>query len=504
MPDLFTHFSIAFAITAPFLGIKKAILAGIIALLPDLDALIHIHRSATHSIIIALTIIIPIIIIVKIKKPDHTKTMLLYTIALLTHPILDTFQTYTPILYPLITHSILINIKAGIYIDNTLTPYINTIIKTTPTTFTPFTQLDGPLIMEETFLPSLTLITIPLLYTLTTNQNSKKQTTEIINIKTQDIDPINIETTEETTTIDNIKDSITIVIPTLNEAEAIGKVIDELKQEGYNNILVIDGYSKDGTPDIARQKGAKVIYQHGKGKAGAIKTAIENINTPYILIMDGDYTYDPKDIIKMLQHADKYDEIIGRRTNTENIPILHRIGNKIINYTFNLLLGASLTDVCSGMYLLKTEAIKDAELKTTDFNIEVEIAAHMINYGKITEVPINYRKRIGKEKIRTWKSGYQIFKTVFWLARSYNPVFLLATLATLLLIPGIIITTWQLYLRYIHGAQAWSLGMAWLGLVLIVIGIQGFTIATIALLLKRIEKRLLQKIENKTKNLTKP
>jgi len=150
------------------------------------------------------------------------------------------------------------------------------------------------------------------------------------------------------------------------------------------------------------------------------------------------------------------------------------------------------------MYILKTETIKDAELKTTDFNIEVEIAAYMTNYGKITEVPINYRKRIGKEKIRTWKSGYNILKTIFWLARSYNPVFLLATLATLLLIPGIIITTWQLYLRYVHGAQAWSLGMAWLGLVLIIIGIQGFTVATIALLLKRVEKRLLQKIETKT------
>jgi dolichol-phosphate mannosyltransferase len=493
MPDPLTHFSVAFAITAPFIGIKRAALAGIIALLPDLDALLHIHRSATHSIIIILAITIPIIIITKTKKPNHTKTTLLYIIALLTHPILDTFQTYTPILYPLTTYSILININAGIIIDNTLKPYINTIIQTTPTNFTPFTQLDAPLIMPETLLPALILITTPLLY-INKNQNNKKHITKITNITTQD--PINSEIISEINTL--TPDDITIVIPTLNEAEAIGKVIDELKQEGYKNILIIDGYSKDGTPEIAKQKGAKVIYQHGKGKAGAIKTAIENITTPYILIMDGDYTYDPKDIKKMLPHANKYDEIIGKRTNTENIPILHRLGNKIINYTFNLLLGTSLTDVCSGMYILKTETIKDAELKTTDFNIEVEIAAYMTNYGKITEVPINYRKRIGKEKIRTWKSGYNILKTIFWLARSYNPVFLLATLATLLLIPGIIITTWQLYLRYVHGAQTWSLGMAWLGLVLIIIGIQGFTVATIALLLKRVEKRLLQKIETKT------
>jgi len=65
--------------------------------------------------------------------------------------------------------------------------------------------------------------------------------------------------------------------------------------------------------------------------------------------MDGDHTYNPKDIKKMLLHANKYDEIIGRRTNIENIPILPKLGNKIINSTFNLLLGTSLKDVCSGM-----------------------------------------------------------------------------------------------------------------------------------------------------------
>jgi len=493
MPDPLTHFSVAFAITAPFIGIKRAALAGIIALLPDLDALLHIHRSATHSIIIILAITVPIIIITKTKKPNHTKTTFLYTIALLTHPILDTFQTYTPILYPLTTYSILININAGIIINSTLKPYINTIIQTAPTNFTPFTQLDAPLIMPETLLPALILITTSLLYTYK-NQNNKKHITETTNNTTQD--PINSEIISEINTLS--LDDVTIAIPTLNEAEAIGKVIDELKQEGYKNILIVDGYSNDGTVEIAKQKGAKVIYQHGKGKAGAIKTAIENITTPYILIMDGDYTYDPKDIKKMLLHANKYDQIIGRRVNIENIPLLHRLGNKIINYTFNLFLGTSLSDVCCGMYLLKTEKIKESELKTIDFSIEVEIAAYMANYGKITEVPISYRKRIGKEKIRTWKSGYNILKTIFWLARTYNPVFLLATLATSLLIPGLIITTWQLYLRYIHGAQAWSLGLAWLGLVLIIIGIQGFTIATIVLLLKRVERRLLQKIETKT------
>jgi len=88
---------------------------------------------------------------------------------------------------------------------------------------------------------------------------------------------------------------VTILIPTLNEEEAIGKVIQELKSYGYHNILVVDGYSQDRTVEIARENGAKVIYQVGHGKAAAIKTGLERVRTPYVLIMDGDGTYDPKD-----------------------------------------------------------------------------------------------------------------------------------------------------------------------------------------------------------------
>jgi len=92
------------------------------------------------------------------------------------------------------------------------------------------------------------------------------------------------------------KGDVTVVIPTLNEEEAIGQVIEELKQMGYHNILVVDGYSTDGTAKVAESNGCCVVFQHSKGKCGAIETAIENVKTPYMLVMDGDCTYDPKDI----------------------------------------------------------------------------------------------------------------------------------------------------------------------------------------------------------------
>lgn len=60
------------------------------------------------------------------------------------------------------------------------------------------------------------------------------------------------------------KDKVTIVLPVLNEEEAIGKVIEELRMEGYSNILVFDGYSKDRTVDVAKENGVQVLFQFGE------------------------------------------------------------------------------------------------------------------------------------------------------------------------------------------------------------------------------------------------
>jgi dolichol-phosphate mannosyltransferase len=291
------------------------------------------------------------------------------------------------------------------------------------------------------------------------------------------------------------KDQVTVVIPTLNEKEAIGPVLDEVKREGYRHILVVDGYSSDDTVEIARSKGAKVVFQHGLGKTGAIKTAIDLVETPYMAVMDGDHTYDPRDIERLLQHADKHDLVIGARVNRENIPLLHRFGNKVITSTFNLLMGSKLSDVCSGMYLLKTEMAKKLDLTSRGFDIEVEIVAQCYGNGRVTEVPISYRKRLGKKKLQTWRAGLRILTSVIGLARAYNPVFLLSTLAALFTIPGVALLLWELTMRWLYGAQYWSEGKVWLGLFLLVVGLQGFTLATISLLIRRLEKRILTTVK---------
>ena len=95
----------------------------------------------------------------------------------------------------------------------------------------------------------------------------------------QDSASINIKDKYPTQNNLNVED-ITIVIPTLNEEEAISSVIEDVITHGYENIIIVDGNSTDRTVEIAKKHGVKILKQNGKGKTGAIITAIQNIKTP--------------------------------------------------------------------------------------------------------------------------------------------------------------------------------------------------------------------------------
>jgi dolichol-phosphate hexosyltransferase len=288
------------------------------------------------------------------------------------------------------------------------------------------------------------------------------------------------------------KNDVTIVIPVKNEELAISVVIDELTREGYENILVVDGYSADNTLKLVEtKKGVTIIEQHGKGKTGAIKTAIENTITPYLLILDGDFTYPAKDIQRLLVHGAKYAQVIGVR-DRKNISLTHRFGNWVITKSFNLLMSTNLSDICSGMYLLRTDVANSLELGSRNFAIEVEIAAQTVTEYKVTEVPIGYRRRIGKAKL-SWCNGFQILSAVMSLARKYNPVLLFSAFSVLTIIPAVVILSWVALSFFVFGV--WHSGWALMGVMLLLFASQAMAIATTVLLLKRIEKRLFHHIE---------
>jgi len=234
------------------------------------------------------------------------------------------------------------------------------------------------------------------------------------------------------------RSEVTVIVPTLNEEKSIGLVIQNLQLEGFSKILVVDGNSVDNTVEYAKNYNVEIIQQKGKGKAGAIKTALEVVKTPYIVLIDGDSTYNPSEIDRLLEKAPIYNQVIGARQDKVNIKRINRFGNNVINGIFNVFFGTDLNDVCSGMYCLKTKFAKNLPLYSDGFDIEVEIAAHCSCSNSIKEVPISYNKRIGIQKLNSFRDGFKIIFEILDLGRKFNPiVFYSFLLAIIVGIPGL-------------------------------------------------------------------
>ncbi|GAB6100995.1 S-layer glycoprotein N-glycosyltransferase AglJ [Thermococcus atlanticus] len=249
---------------------------------------------------------------------------------------------------------------------------------------------------------------------------------------------------------------VTIIIPTLNEAEGIGKVIDEFKKLGYNNILVIDGNSEDDTRKIAREKGARVVVQSGRGKGQAVAEAFSLVDTEVAVLIDGDGTYDPKDIEKMLEPIRRgvAEHVIGNRlVNFKDgaFTRLNLMGNKILNWIFRVLYGVELYDILSGYRALRKDVYKNANLLKHGFEVEAELTVETLANGfRIMEVPINYYKRHGDTKLSPLGDGLRIGRTIAELLVRYNPAKYLYFLGGLFLLLGLLSGAYVVYEWFRH------------------------------------------------------
>lgn len=259
---------------------------------------------------------------------------------------------------------------------------------------------------------------------------------------------------------------ITVILPTLNEAQALPKVVEELKAAGYHDIIVVDGGSTDGTVEEAQRLGLRVIGQYGKGKGMALRTALMYVDTPYVAVLDADYTYPPAELNKLVPLLRHYDIVTGARQG--KMPAPYKLGNRILAWLFRLLFGTDLRDPLTGMYAARTEVLREAATEARGFELEVEILAKALaNGARVAEVPIQYRERIGKKKLKPWHGAGIALKAVE-LAYRLNPALFLTLIGALMLIPAVALGGWVAYRYFYQGVPHYMLGLA--ALLMLVIG----------------------------------
>jgi dolichol-phosphate hexosyltransferase len=214
-------------------------------------------------------------------------------------------------------------------------------------------------------------------------------------------------------------ESVAVVIPTLNEERSIGKVIDgvpvaDLLQNGLETaVYVIDGKSTDNTREIAVEKGATIILEERKGKGSAIQKAFKSITADYAVMVDGDDTYPIEMATQMICMLKKYDVVIGSRLKGTIEPgamtKVNVVGNTLLSLLAWVLFRVYISDVCTGFWGYRSDAIRRLDLAAPGFEIEANMFAECVRNGlRIAEIPITYRARKDRPKLASLRDGIKI------------------------------------------------------------------------------------------------
>lgn len=220
---------------------------------------------------------------------------------------------------------------------------------------------------------------------------------------------------------------IAVIIPAYNEELSIGKVIDDIPKDLVNEIVVVNNNSTDATAGVAAAQGATVLFEEYQGYGAACLKGIAYLKEKdydVIVFIDGDYSDYPNEISDLIKPIvnDDVDFVIGSRTlgKRENgaLPIQSRVGSIIAGFLINLFWGVKYTDLGPFRAIKKDKLFA---LNMTDnwygWTVEMQIKAAKKSYS-ISEIPVSYRKRIGKSKVTgtikgSVMAGTIIMKTIF-------------------------------------------------------------------------------------------
>jgi glycosyltransferase involved in cell wall biosynthesis len=199
---------------------------------------------------------------------------------------------------------------------------------------------------------------------------------------------------------------VAIVIPTLDEAGSIGRVLDDLPMSLVTEVLVVDGGSKDSTREIAASKGARVILEPRRGYGRACLTGIERATgADVIVFLDGDYSDRPAELPRLLApiQGGEADIVLGSRLRcdmaTGAMPWHQLLGNRLAARLIHLLYGVPLTDL-GPFRAARRDVLEALALREPTYGWAVELLTRGARAGyRVAEVPVSYHPRIGVSKI---------------------------------------------------------------------------------------------------------
>ena len=292
-----------------------------------------------------------------------------------------------------------------------------------------------------------------------------------------------------------------LIVPAYNEAEALPLVVKEYYPL-VDEIIIVDDGSRDQTYAIAQtladEKVREFKHAENSGKVAALRTGLSRATGDIIVFTDADCTYPARylpDFTNAIEGG--ADLVLGsREINRENIPFFNRIGNTVFSLLAGYLSCQRIRDSQTGYRAFRREMFErlDVDAKNLEFETKMTVRAAKRGY-RVTEIPIEYRKRVGTSKLRPIHDGVKMFQALISIAWHESTIIgkVIMIPSLLFLLMGLGFGAMSIYERF----TAYNLIHAYYPLIavfLILFGIQlisiGFIVDYLINKLDRIEERM--------------
>ena len=239
---------------------------------------------------------------------------------------------------------------------------------------------------------------------------------------------------------------ISVVIPCLNEQEAVGAVVDQawegIERSGRpGEVIVVDNASTDRSAEVAAEHGATVVREERPGYGSAYLAGLANARGDYVVMGDADETYPLAELAPFVERLAAGDDLVmGSRfegtIHGEAMPWLNRhVGNPILTGMLNLFFGVKISDAHCGMRAVRRDALPVLDLHSTGMEFASEMVFKAFRRDlKVSEIPIDYYPRVGESKLNRFGDAWRHVK--FMLL--YSPSWLYFVPGLILLVLGVL------------------------------------------------------------------
>jgi glycosyltransferase involved in cell wall biosynthesis len=241
--------------------------------------------------------------------------------------------------------------------------------------------------------------------------------------------------------------SVTIVVPAFNEGRSIASVVTALRSAApWHEVVVVDDGSTDGTGPAAREAGARVlVHPYNKGNGAAVKTAIRNVTSEWMVVFDADGQHRADDALRLAGRLGEYDLVVGARSPETQATAGRRIGNTVLNWLAGYLTGRPIPDLTSGFRAARREYLLEfIHLLPNGFSTPTTTTLAFIKAGyNVAFEPIGALPRVGTSKIRLASDGATFLLILLKVITIFSPLRIFAPVSAAAFVVGAAYGTWN-------------------------------------------------------------